>query len=79
MKCREFAEFIADYLADEIAADVRAAFERHLSRCPNCRNYLASYQSTVALGRRAFDDDEAEVPAEVPEDLVKAILASRKP
>jgi hypothetical protein len=31
----------------------------------------------VALGKRAFDDDDAAVPADVPEDLVKAILAAR--
>ena len=29
----------------------------------------------VKLGRRAFDQDDAAVPAEIPEDLVKAIIA----
>jgi anti-sigma factor RsiW len=78
MTCRELAEFLADYLSGEIPSDVRAAFEDHLSRCPNCRNYLASYRITIELGRQAFEDVDAEVPADVPEDLVKAILASRK-
>lgn len=78
MTCREFAEFIADYLADEMPADSRALFERHLSRCNNCRGYLSRYKATIELGRSAFADENAEVPADVPEDLVKAILASRK-
>lgn len=79
MTCRELAEFIADYLSGDIPPDVREPLERHLSRCENCRHYLASYEATVALGRRAFENENADVPPDVPEDLVKAILASRKP
>lgn len=78
MKCREFAEFIADYLSGDIEAEPRSAFERHIERCANCRAYLANYRSTVALGRSAFSDEDADVPADVPDDLVKAILASRR-
>jgi len=77
MTCRELAEFLADYLSGEIPADVRTVFEDHLSRCSNCRNYLASYRITIELGRRAFEEVDAEVPADVPDDLVRAILASR--
>ena len=77
MTCREFTDFIADYLAGELAPDALAAFERHLSRCDGCREYLAGYRETVALGRRACVDDEAAVPLSVPEDLVRAILAAR--
>jgi anti-sigma factor RsiW len=76
--CRELADFIREYLDGELPARVLAAFERHLSVCPNCCTYLAQYQATVAAGREAFADDEAAVPAEVPEELVQAILASRR-
>lgn len=78
MTCREFADFIMDYLGGELPEDTRAGFERHLTRCPNCHEYLAQYRSTIAAGRLAFADPEHEVPAEVPEDLVKAVLAARK-
>ena len=77
MTCREFADFILDYLSGELSTELRAAFESHLSVCVNCRRYLASYQETVKLGKRAFEDDDATVPSEVPEELVKAILAAR--
>jgi predicted anti-sigma-YlaC factor YlaD len=76
--CRELADFLADYLSGELPAEARATFEHHLGLCANCRNYLTSYDETVKLGRRAFDDDDAHVPAVVPEDLVKAILAARR-
>jgi anti-sigma factor RsiW len=76
--CREFAEFIADYLSGDLAADDRAAFEHHLRLCANCRTYLAGYAETVKLGKRAFDGADDALPPNVPEDLVKAILAARK-
>ena len=74
MTCREFADFMADYLSGELSADARHAFDRHLALCANCRAYLVSYEETVKLGKAAFDDETAAVPAEVPEQLVKAIL-----
>jgi anti-sigma factor RsiW len=76
--CREFADFMMDYLTGELAAATRQTFDHHLSLCPNCQKYLASYRETVALGRQAFDDDRAFVDGRVPEDLVKAILAARR-
>jgi anti-sigma factor RsiW len=78
MTCRELSEFIADYLSGDLPADARALFDAHLVRCANCRHYLDRYRLTQELGRRAFDDDEGEVPADVPDELVQAILASRK-
>lgn len=77
MTCRELADFIGDYLAGELPSDTRAQFEQHLRLCPNCVRYLASYDAALTLGKHAFDDDAAAVPADVPEDLVKAILAAR--
>lgn len=78
MTCRELADFIADYLSGELPPDTRGQFERHLNVCPNCVAYLSNYRDAIALGRRAFADDEAAVPDDVPNDLVKAILASRR-
>jgi len=76
--CREFADFIADYLSGELMAESRAAFDRHLSLCTNCRKYLDGYRQTLELGKRVFEDDRAEVPNAVPEELVKAILNTRR-
>jgi putative zinc finger protein len=75
MTCRELTEFIADYLSGELSPDTRQSFEHHLSVCPNCVNYLASYKAAIELGRGALAVDETDVP----DDLVRAILNSRKP
>ena len=78
MTCREFADFIMGYLAAELPADTQASFRHHLSVCDNCQAYLASYEATVRLGKRAFDDDEAGVPTDIPDGLIRAILHARR-
>lgn len=78
MTCRELADFLSDYLAGELAPGVQAAFDRHLSLCPACVNYLAAYRATVELNRRAFADADAEAVTEAPEDLVRAILEAQR-
>lgn len=76
MTCREATEFIMDYLTGQLAEDVVARFERHLSRCEACRAYLASYRATLAMEQDAFAADTAAEP--VPEELVQGILDARR-
>ena len=80
MTCRELADFIMDYLTGQLAEEVRTAFDHHLTLCPDCVNYLAAYKATVELTPRSFrtDDSDPEASSDIPEDLVKAILASRQ-
>jgi anti-sigma factor RsiW len=65
-------------MSGELESHVRASFEQHLAVCPNCVAYLSNYRDTVALGRGAFTDDAADLPADVPDGLVDAILATRR-
>lgn len=76
--CREFADFIADYLDGQLPADVLARFEHHLTLCVNCLRYLDGYRATVKLGKAAFATPDAAVPRDIPEDLVRAILVARR-
>ncbi|MFI5216622.1 MAG: anti-sigma factor family protein [Candidatus Limnocylindria bacterium] len=76
LTCRELIEFLAAYLDDELAPGERAAFELHLSVCPYCVDYLATYRKTIHLGKQAFAA-EAEILEEVPAALVGAVLAAR--
>ena len=77
MTCREFADFIADYLSGDLSAAARDTFLQHLSVCLNCRRYLTGYEETVKLGKAAFEDGDAAVPGDVPEEIVRAILDAR--
>lgn len=78
LTCRELIEFLRDYLDGELPPEQRERFEHHLRLCPACVRYLHTYQETVRLGREAFREPEGAVPEEVPEELVRAVLDSRR-
>ncbi|HKR66555.1 MAG TPA: zf-HC2 domain-containing protein [Thermoanaerobaculia bacterium] len=71
--CHEVLTFLGDYLANELPSERRAEFERHLSLCDSCVDYLAMYEATIRMARRAAMEPELRVE-DMPEDLVKAIL-----
>ena len=50
-------------------------FERGIGH--PCQAYLDTYTETIRLGRLACRDAEASLPADVPEQLVEAVLAAR--
>jgi anti-sigma factor RsiW len=78
--CREFVEFLDDYVARELPEAARMAFDAHLAACPSCVAYMKTYQATVRAGKRAFTSQEGPVPSDIPEELVRAVLAAcRKP
>jgi anti-sigma factor RsiW len=77
LSCRELIDFLAAYLDAELPAAENAAFEAHLAHCPECVDYLASYRETIRLGKLACGTD-SEPPADVPDELIDAILAARK-
>ncbi|HSF19813.1 MAG TPA: zf-HC2 domain-containing protein [Vicinamibacteria bacterium] len=76
MTCREFIDFIQEYLEGSLPPAERESFLEHLALCPSCVAYLETYQQTILLAKDAFRDLDATVPDEVPEALVSAILAA---
>ena len=74
--CRELLEFLNLYLDGELPEERRAEFDRHLGVCEPCRSYIREYRQTVALGKAAFT--ELDEPADAPEELVAAILRTRR-
>lgn len=78
MTCREFIAFLDEYFSGEQSAEVRVEFDRHLSLCEDCRTYLQTYDATIKLVRALGDTPDNVPPADVPEDLVRAILAARR-
>jgi anti-sigma factor RsiW len=77
MTCREAIDFLASYLDGELPPDVRARFDEHLAECPSCVAYLQTYQATIRLGKAVYALPDLAPPAEMPEELVQAILAVR--
>jgi anti-sigma factor RsiW len=78
MNCREFTEFLHDYLFGNLPAAERTEFEKHLAECPWCVAYLDSYKKTIQIEQAAFAPPvDAPPPADAPEELVQAILRAR--
>ena len=78
MNCREFTEFLHEYLFGNLSAQERADFDKHLAECPWCVAYLDSYQKTLKLEQAAFSvPEDAPPPADAPEELIQAILRAR--
>jgi anti-sigma factor RsiW len=78
MNCREFTEFLNDYLFGDLPARERAEFDKHLAECPWCVRYLDSYEKTIRLTRALAVPDDAPAPADAPEELIEAILQARR-
>ncbi|MGH7856238.1 MAG: zf-HC2 domain-containing protein [Candidatus Binatia bacterium] len=76
LACGEVITFLFEFLEEEIPAERRNEFDRHLAICPSCRNYLASYRETLLLLRRERQLEEAEIP-EMPQHLVEILVRAR--
>ena len=78
MTCREFVDFLMEYLEQSLPQTQREVFEGHLGECPGCVTYLETYRETLRLEKSLCGDDpDAPIPEDVPERLVAAILAAR--
>ena len=76
--CREFEEFVLGYLDGELPAKNAKIFEWHLRICRECREYLEAYKRTIEIGKAVLGAADESVPEDVPEDLIRAVLESRK-
>jgi len=77
--CKEFENFVQNYLDDSLSDWQRVVSDCHMKMCCECRDYLAAYKRTVELGHAVLSSaDDAPVPDDVPDDLVTAILDARK-
>lgn len=75
LTCREIADFLMAYVDGDLSPAERQEFDRHLEVCPPCVHYLRNYRETIRLGKAAMDESSG---GPIPEELVRAILSSRK-
>jgi anti-sigma factor (TIGR02949 family) len=65
--CDAVLQELGNYLDDEMAAELRAALERHLAQCSHCRVIVDTTRRTIRIvtESRSF---------EVPDDLAARII-----
>ena len=81
LRCQHLHEFLMNYLDGELEREVAAEFERHLELCPPCKDYLRTYEQTVALSRACGKDELPHVEpgcASTTESLTQAILLAQR-
>jgi hypothetical protein len=52
VNCRDLAELLIDYIADELPPEQVAQIRLHLDFCPPCVCYIDTYQLTIKLTRK---------------------------
>jgi anti-sigma factor RsiW len=70
MTCRELTELLIDYIQGELDADLCEHICRHLSACPPCETFVATYRITIQLTRRL---PAAPMPPELAARLQEAM------
>jgi anti-sigma factor RsiW len=57
LACQEVVEMVTDYLEEALSPADRRRFEKHLSGCPHCTEYLAQMRETIRLAGRVTTED----------------------
>lgn len=76
LTCQEVDSFLYDFHQGSLSFTQQLKFKVHISMCSECRAYVKDYKETVRLSKEGFA--VAEPIEKVPQDLVLAILKTRK-
>ena len=58
LTCREFVDFVTDYLEGALEPAERVRCEQHLVVCSGCADYLEGLEATIRLTRTLAAEDE---------------------
>jgi len=75
--CKEFNDFIYDYVEEYLTQEQLILFKRHMKVCPMCRNFLRTYLTAYKAKDELLPYSDLDVPVSVPQDLIDAILDVR--
>jgi len=78
LTCKQFDEFMMDYLEGNLPFWQKVACGLHVRMCRKCAKFVDQYRRVVLLEKNAFVAPGDSIPEVVPEELVKAALACRK-
>lgn len=56
LDCRNVVALVTDYLEAQLEAEVRAAFEEHLTGCVGCTNYVEQMRKTLGMLRSLTEE-----------------------
>ena len=74
LNCREFEDFIDDYIDSNLPASVSRKVYLHLLACGDCRSYISAYKRSIEMGKALCDKLDSEVLEDVPDELISIVL-----
>jgi len=74
LTCRDGVEMLMDYLEGALGSPEREAIESHVTGCPRCVAFIASYKRTPGILRAAT---AAALPADLALSLRRFLAARR--
>jgi predicted anti-sigma-YlaC factor YlaD len=76
LTCEEVDSFLYDFYEGQLSVMEKLTFKLHLSMCRECKTYVQGYKEVIRISK---DGVKTEEPNEkIPEELIQAILKSRK-
>jgi anti-sigma factor (TIGR02949 family) len=69
--CDAVLQELGNYLDDEMAAELRAALERHLAQCGACRVIVDTTRRTIRI---VTESRSFEVPDDISERIIDRIM-----
>ena len=79
MTCREVKDFLVEYLTGTLPALELSEFRTHLAACPECGQFVCASRDLLRLSRYAVRNLNDPRPEDVPEALLRDIIAARTP
>ena len=76
--CKEYVDFIQRLLDGELSEGERREFDAHMGICPSCIDYRESIKTTRKCCKGLCEEGGDQLPADVPEQLIQAILKAKK-
>ncbi len=73
ISCKEFDQFIIDYLERQLPFIKRLIFNLHLLLCSDCRAYIKAYQKSIEVGKKYYEEMGKETREDPPEELLEII------
>jgi predicted anti-sigma-YlaC factor YlaD len=56
LDCRNVVALVTNYLEEQLEAEVRAAFDEHLTICKGCTNYVEQMRQTLGMLRALTEE-----------------------
>jgi anti-sigma factor RsiW len=74
VECKEYLDWLSDYVEGELDPELCAEIERHMAECGDCRIVVDTLRKTITLYRNYGHE---EVPADARERLYAVLKLPR--